>query len=1458
MKRKFTRLTAALALLVGLVIPLGMWGQTTASVTFSEQGYTNQQEITEVTFGGVTANFDKGTNNNAPKYYTNGSAIRVYGGNTVAISAGNNTITAITIAFGSGDGSNTITSNVGTYENGSWNGNATSVTFTIGGTSGNRRFAGLSVTYTGGGTQPTTYTVTYNANGGTGEMTDLNSPYEEDDVVTLLTNEFTAPEGKMWDSWSVKDADDNTITVTNNQFAMPASNVTVTAQWVVDPSAPQYEWVLTDWADLTGDDIFVIVGNNSKAMANEASTSNPSAVAVTIQNEKITTDVTDNMKWNRVAVDGGYKLLPNGSTTTWLNNPSSTSLRIDDATSNNVFTYVTNSSNNYLKVGDRYAIIYNNDWRAYTSVSSYTTNTTFYRRQLVSTDPAINASNINITYDATSGTINYTIDNPDPDATIQAIVADGATITNLVLGTPGADAVSFTCDANSSTTTTRTAEVTLNYVKNNDVLATKSVTITQAAAPVIYSTIPALFDAATSTETNVLVTFDNWVVSGVSTNGKNVFVTDNNGNGFVIFDNNGGLGNTYTAGDILAGTAVSCNLKKYNGFAELLNVDANDLTITAGGTIAVANVAMADLAGVNTGALVHYDNLTCSVNNNKYYLSDGTTTLQVYNSLYAFDALTDGNTYNITGVYQQFNSTKEVLPRSADDIEEVTSATPTITVSNATVNAPAEGAEGTLTVTYENITTVVADVWFCDAAGTTTATYNWITADINAQNNVEYLVESNNGEARTAYFKVYAMDAETNLVYSNLVTVTQAAAPAMALYTYSINGVEGQTLEAEVGTPVTLAAGENLNNNFTFAGWTTDADDVENRVTEYTFNENEVVTFYAVYAHTTGGAATMTIDSQTDNFPKSYGQANTFTEYTLNGEKFMIQQVYINGDKLQFRAAGNSNGTGTIYNSESLGTISSIILNYNSSDNNKNFTITAGSGSNPTQGTSITPTINQNEYTFDLSAGNYSYFVLTNGSNAGYLDNIIINYSGGVTTYYTRVFLNETVAADITIAGPSIVPNGQTLNMGTFILNSDTYDNLIIEDGGQLKIANQVNGTIQKNVAGYGTSTNDNYVLLATPASMDACNNTGMWPTTGSDHQAIQANIDFYSFDQSAELEWQNFKHGQTSFAGPYLMQRGQGYLYANPNDVTLTLQTRGYSSPGIDYQAYPFEPTDEPYTVPSSELGYTATATWAGWNLVGNPFTCDAYLNRTYFRMNDTGDAIVEGDGAIKPCEGVFVVVTAEDKVVKFSDTPWLTSPSLSLNLNDNNQLMDRVSLHFDGSNNIKKFVLNENASKLYIQQGTIDYAVVRSNAEGEMPVSFKAENNGSYTISVNAENVEMNYLHLIDNLTGTDIDLLVNPSYSFEAKTTDYASRFRLVFNANTVNENGNETFAYFNGSEWVISNMGEATLQVVDMLGRVISAETVSGNATMNTSSLSAGIYTIRLINGNDVKVQKIVVR
>jgi hypothetical protein len=101
--------------------------------------------------------------------------------------------------------------------------------------------------------------------------------------------------------------------------------------------------------------------------------------------------------------------------------------------------------------------------------------------------------------------------------------------------------------------------------------------------------------------------------------------------------------------------------------------------------------------------------------------------------------------------------------------------TPSITVNPNVVNATAAESDGTLTVTYKNVeVSAGVEVQFCNANGGD-AEYDWIDAEINDENNVDYIVFENTGEARTAYLKVYGLDAETNNVYSNIVTITQAA-----------------------------------------------------------------------------------------------------------------------------------------------------------------------------------------------------------------------------------------------------------------------------------------------------------------------------------------------------------------------------------------------------------------------------------------------------------------------------------------------------------------------------------------------------------------------------------------------------------------------------------------------------------------------------------------------------------
>ncbi len=135
----------------------GSSSETQATIDLSAQGFTNEQEVTSVSSstGSAQVVFDKGTNNNVPKYFDTGTAVRVYSGGTFTVSSSMYTITSITITFGSGDKTNEITCNVGTLSLPTWTGSSDSVTFTVGGTKDHRRIKSLNITFeNSGGTDP--------------------------------------------------------------------------------------------------------------------------------------------------------------------------------------------------------------------------------------------------------------------------------------------------------------------------------------------------------------------------------------------------------------------------------------------------------------------------------------------------------------------------------------------------------------------------------------------------------------------------------------------------------------------------------------------------------------------------------------------------------------------------------------------------------------------------------------------------------------------------------------------------------------------------------------------------------------------------------------------------------------------------------------------------------------------------------------------------------------------------------------------------------------------------------------------------------------------------------------------------------------------------------------------------------------------------------------------------------
>lgn len=442
----------------------------------------------------------------------------------------------------------------------------------------------------------------------------------------------------------------------------------------------------------------------------------------------------------------------------------------------------------------------------------------------------------------------------------------------------------------------------------------------------------------------------------------------------------------------------------------------------------------------------------------------------------------------------------------------------------------------------------------------------------------------------------------------------------------------------------------------------------------------------------------------------------------------------------------------------------------------------------------------------------------------------------------------------VRIAAAATIPSGCVAEAASIVIVNNS-GSLTLADGGQLVCYHDLYVTVQKAIAPY-TTNNDGWNLFAMPFI------NGQHPTsiTGLIPSEQSTVYDLYRLKEQTTC-WENYKqHGTGFFIHPIY---GNGAcLYAT--SVGTTLQGNSRINPN----------TVEGETAYLSKDG-------DGWNLIANPFTCTAYVNRPFLRMNATGSALelVENywQVPLNVCEGI--VVQADDSIPLDSCTFTRTAPvqptsggkgglqmALTQANSRGNVTLDNAIVSFNEGVELGKFYFGEQDANICIPQDGKDYAIVSAEAHGEIPVCFKAKKNGEYTLTVSSPLTShlssLTYLHLIDNIAGKDIDLLAASSYAFTARNDDYPSRFKLVFSNENDNqneddnENRNEDFAFISNGEIFVN--GDGIVQVVDMMGHVLVNREIHSDFRLPTSDFSSGVYVLRLINGESARTQKIVIK
>ncbi|MBO4642436.1 MAG: fibronectin type III domain-containing protein [Bacteroidaceae bacterium] len=236
---------------------------------------------------------------------------------------------------------------------------------------------------------------------------------------------------------------------------------------------------------------------------------------------------------------------------------------------------------------------------------------------------------------------------------------------------------------------------------------------------------------------------------------------------------------------------------------------------------------------------------------------------------------------------------------------------------------------------------------------------------------------------------------------------------------------------------------------------------------------------------------------------------------------------------------------------------------------------------------------------------------------------------------------------DVYIAAKATIPVGYVADVQE--LTVFPGGSITLKDGGQLKtISSNVPVTFEKDIKGYGTGDGTNH-FIATPVS-----------TLLKDVKNLKTDdYDLYLFYTFfSDLEWINGKNLAAYYPPDvdpdesFNVVPKEGYLYASKEDKKedKTLKFTG----STEYPSKLYVTQSRVYSGSSSRFD--------GWFLVGNPYTCDAYVTlqdwmddvnyvpfvspivdcAVFYKLNATGDALNMYYDCVKlaPGEGVLVHV--------------------------------------------------------------------------------------------------------------------------------------------------------------------------------------------------------------------------
>ena len=382
------------------------------------------------------------------------------------------------------------------------------------------------------------------------------------------------------------------------------------------------------------------------------------------------------------------------------------------------------------------------------------------------------------------------------------------------------------------------------------------------------------------------------------------------------------------------------------------------------------------------------------------------------------------------------------------------------------------------------------------------------------------------------------------------------------------------------------------------------------------------------------------------------------------------------------------------------------------------------------------------------------------------------------------------------------------------------------------------------------------------------------------------ASWDMYCYDE-INSGWPNFKRKTNDH---YHNISGAPINYTNETNL---IPGKGYLM-AIDKKTF----LNAFGTLNNDTVIYSATCqgwTGSGYNLIGNPYHAaldfDAFYDDNEGSLAQPSFSVLDADfqgyitylqGAsnnpispsryLHPHQGFFVTVPTDTTLVF---TPSQTTvdtlspfrhvakdyPLVNLWVTDQQGRNDYVTIETDrpqkgGALKLEGILAGNSALCASVDQQHYSIAFLEKGTSS-VPLQLKVYDNGIYTIKWECCNGYYSYLHLIDHVTGDDIDCLGQQEYVFHAAPDDYSSRFQLCFSKVDVQEhyNSEQPFAIVYSNTLHVLTSG--TLEIMDVLGRVLTTYQIdTPGVDLQWSAPAPGIYLLRLSNDSSSHIQKLI--